>query len=152
MLLTKECHVISRDLHVIEVVDASNPSSGGQPPAVELTIKPALVRRQRRNMMLVLKSHCSAVWVISTRGLRGTLDIVVSVCILTLHLRAIYYLKYLRCEELRLHSCTSQLLYTRRAASGYLRRRSISGFIFVMWFTYLFTHNIDLPFQIYSFV
>jgi hypothetical protein len=71
-------HYQYRDLHVIEVIDASSSSNeDGQQAVIEMTMKPALVRRQRRNIMLVLKSHCSAVWVLSTKGLRGTLDIVV---------------------------------------------------------------------------
>lgn len=66
--------VNSRDLHVIELIDTGNASR----PTIELVIRPAMVRRLRRNLMLVLKSHCSALWIIETRGLRGTLDIVVS--------------------------------------------------------------------------
>jgi hypothetical protein len=69
---------LSRDLHVIELVDA-NSSAMRPSTVVELILRPAIARRQRSNLMLVLKSHCAAVWSIETRGLRGTLDIVVSI-------------------------------------------------------------------------
>ena len=74
--------VCFRDVHIIELHSANtSPRKSTAIPDVVVQIRAKVKSPKQHHIVLVLKSHERVKWHISIRGIRGELDVIVSVCL-----------------------------------------------------------------------